>query len=144
MIATLSLRRSFVRAATLIPLVLGRGPLGFNIVMACHSCNSRCGEIPFRTFCRLLSPKQNERILEHLYRRIKTIDFNNLDEGYRYFEVGLTLHEPHHGRYKMILTMRKKYRDNARANKLFPAGVDGVPRELIRRTRAKTRQLLSR
>jgi hypothetical protein len=91
-----------------------------------------------------LSPKQNERILEHLYCRIKTIDFNNLAEGYRHFEVGLALHEPHNGRYKMILTMRKKYRDNARANKLFPAGVDGVLRELIRRTRAKTRQLRSR
>ena len=124
----------------LIPLVMGGGDWALIIVLACHSYNARRGEIPFRTFCRLLSPKQNERILNHLYRRIKTTDFKKIDEGYGYFEVGLRLHEPHHGRYKMILTMKRKYRENAKKNKLFPAGVDGVLRELIRRTPVELRK----
>ena len=41
-----------------------------NIVLACRRCNSRRCDIPFRTYCTLLSQKQNVRILGRLKRRL--------------------------------------------------------------------------
>lgn len=125
----------------LVPLSYGGTARALNLVLACHSCNSRRGEVPFRTFCRLLSPRQNERIFNHLIRRIRTIDFNNVGKGYEEFEFALRLHLPNDRRYKMILGMKAKYRENARRNKLLPRGVSGLQSEMIRRQRAKIRKL---
>jgi hypothetical protein len=125
----------------LVPLSYGGTAWALNLVLACHSCNSRRGEIPFRTFCRLLSPRQNERIFNHLIRRIRAIDFNEVGKGYEEFEIALRLHLPSDGRYKMILGMKAKYRENASRNKLLPRGVSGFQTEMIRRLRAKIRQL---
>jgi len=125
----------------LVPLCYGGTAWALNLVLACHSCNSRRGEVPFRTFCRLLSPRQNERIFKHLVRRIQAIDFKNAGDGYEDFEVALRLHRPNDRRYRMILSMNAKYRDNARRNKLLPRGISGIQAEMIRRLRAKIRKL---
>jgi 5-methylcytosine-specific restriction endonuclease McrA len=125
----------------LVPLSYGGTAWALNLVLACHSCNSRRGEVPFRTFCRLLSPRQNERIFNHLVRRIQAIDFNSVGDGYEDFEVALRLHIPKDRRYRMILSMNARYRENVRRNKLLPRGVSGVQTEMIRRLRAKIRKL---
>lgn len=112
-----------------------------NIVLACRSCNSRRAEIPFRTFCRLLSPLQNERILQHLVRRIHAINFDNPGDGYDDFEIALRMHNPNDGRYKMILCMKARYRENVRRNKLLPLGAIGILNEITRRLRVQNRLL---
>lgn len=121
----------------LVPLFYGGTAWPLNLVLACHSCNSRRGEIPFRTFCRLLSPRQNERILQHLFRRISAIDFENPPDGYEDFETGLRMHLPNDSRYRMILSMKRRYRENARRNKLLPLGAIGILKEMARRQRAE-------
>lgn len=127
----------------LVPLSYGGTAWALNLVLACHSCNSRRGEIPFRTFCRLLSPQQNERIFNHLIRRIQTIDFNNVGNGFEQLEIALRLHLPNDRRYKMVLGIKAKYRENARRNKLLPRGISGFQKEMIRRLRAKIRSINS-
>lgn len=128
----------------LVPVSYGGTSWALNIVLACHSCNSRRGEVPFRTFCRLLSPRQNERIFNHLMRRIRAIDFQNVSGGYEDLEIALRLHVPNDFRYKMILSMKAAYRENARRNKLLPRGVSGFQMEMLRRLRAKIRLLKQR
>jgi 5-methylcytosine-specific restriction endonuclease McrA len=125
----------------LVPLSYGGTAWALNLVLACHSCNSRRGEIPFRTFCRLLSPRQNERILQHLYRRIRAIDFKNPNGGYEEFEIALRMHAPKDFRYKMILGMMARYRENVSKNKLLPLGAVGILKEIGRRQRAELRRL---
>lgn len=49
----------------LLSLTSGGGDWPRNIVMACRSCNSSRCDLPFRTYCRMLSPAQNERIIAH-------------------------------------------------------------------------------
>jgi 5-methylcytosine-specific restriction endonuclease McrA len=44
----------------LLPLVAGGSDWALNIVLACRSCNSKRCDIPFRTYCTLLSPAQNK------------------------------------------------------------------------------------
>lgn len=125
----------------LVPLSYKGTAWPLNIVLACRSCNSRRGEIPFRTFCRLLSPRQNERILQHLFRRIRAIDFNNPGSGYEDFEIALRMHVPNDGRYRMILDTKARYRENARRNKLLPRGTIGILNEITRRQRVQLRLL---
>lgn len=120
----------------LVPLFYGGTAWPLNLVLACHSCNSRRGEIPFRTFCRLLSPRQNERILQHLFRRISAIDFENPPDGYEDFETGLRMHLPNDSRYRMILSMKPRHREYARRNKLLPLGAIGILKEMARRQQA--------
>lgn len=122
----------------LVPLSYGGTNWALNLVLACRSCNSRRAEIPFRTFCRLLSPRQNELILQHLYRRIRAIDFKNPNGGYKDFEIALRMHAPNDPRYKMILN---RYRVNVRKNKLLPLGTVGILKEIGRRQRAEMRRL---
>lgn len=125
----------------MVPLSYGGTAWTLNFVLACRCCNSRRGDIPFRTFCRLHSPRQNERILQHLFRRIQAIDFNNPGAGYEDFEIALRMHVPNDGGYRMILSMKTRYRENARRNKLMPLGVVGILNEMTRRQRAQLRDL---
>lgn len=82
----------------------GGGDWAMNIVIACRSCNSRRGDIPFRTYCKLLSPKQNERILNLIGRRLAATDFASLPDGAELcFAKGLALHDPRHWRFVDIL-----------------------------------------
>lgn len=121
----------------LVPLSYGGTAWALNLVLACRSCNSRRGNIPFRTFCRLLSPRQNECIFNHLIRRILAIDFNDAGKGFEDFEIALRLHLPTDRRYKIILGMKAKYRETASRNKLLPRGVSVIQNEMIRRLKLK-------
>ncbi|WP_433970196.1 HNH endonuclease [Tunturiibacter gelidiferens] len=81
----------------LLAAVYGGSNWALNIVLACKSCNSRRGDIPFRTYCKLLSEVQNRRILAHLKRRILAIDFDNLGKGaFSSFHIGIELHDSQH------------------------------------------------
>ena len=85
----------------ILPLAYGGSDAALNIVLTCRSCNSRRCHTPFRTFCRLLSPAQNVRILEHLCRRIGSIDFATVVvEEFHDLEIGLRLHDTREWHYK--------------------------------------------
>jgi hypothetical protein len=108
----------------LLSVKYGGSNWALNIVLACKSCNSRRGDIPFRTYCKLLSEVQNRRILAHLKRRILAIDFANLGKGaFISFYVGIELHDPKHSRFRMILRDSAVARHNAKLAKLIPRGV---------------------
>lgn len=123
----------------ILPLVYGGNYCALNIVLACRSCNSRRCHNPFRTFCRLLSPKQNQRILDHLERRISAIDPKTVSpEDFNTFDVGLRLHVKSDWHYKTLIR-QKQFEANLRRNKLLPRGVEGILRELLRRERVRVR-----
>lgn len=114
----------------LLPVSYGGSDWALNIVMACRRCNSRRGEIPFRTYCKLLSPTQNRRILRCLARRIESMELDQLPEGvFTSFVVALKLHDSKHGRYKDILRISSASRHYARINRLLPC----YPHLLLRR-----------
>ena len=106
----------------LIPVSHGGTKWATNIVMACHRCNSRRGTIPFRTYCKLLSPTQNRRILRCLGRRIGAISPEELPEGvFEAFCEGIARHDPRHRRYRFILGISAVARRYAATNKLLSA-----------------------
>jgi 5-methylcytosine-specific restriction endonuclease McrA len=111
----------------LCPTTYGGGDWALNIIAACRSCNSRRGDIPFRTFCKLLSSSQNQKILMHLNRRLLGIDRTSLtEEALISFQVALALHEPKHYRYLAIMEMRSTARRNASKNRLLPYSLKAI------------------
>ncbi len=105
----------------LLPVVVGGAGWALNIVMSCRRCNSRRGDIPFRTYCKLLSPSQNKKILMHLHRRIAALDLEALpDEAFENFYAGLSDHDPRHERYLDIQRISTTARRNATINKILP------------------------
>jgi hypothetical protein len=111
----------------LLPLLRGGGDWSLNIVLACRSCNSRRGAMPFRTFCRLLSPLQNRRILKHLHRRVIAIKADAVSESaLKCLIVGLALNEPKDERFQEIQRTRLSARRNAAQNRLLPATVSAL------------------
>jgi 5-methylcytosine-specific restriction endonuclease McrA len=103
----------------LLPLTQGGPAWALNIVMACRSCNSSRGNLPFRTYCKLLSPTANKRILAQLRKRLLRLDIDNLPEEVRSsFERGIALHNTQHYRYRE--GARKSERKNAAKNRLLP------------------------
>jgi HNH endonuclease len=92
-----------------------------NIVLACQSCNSRRSTIPFRTYCKALSPTQNRRVLRHLDRRIRALDLDTIPK-----DAFAALVEGIGGRYPggdlfQILRTTPKARRNVAANRLLPS-----------------------
>jgi 5-methylcytosine-specific restriction endonuclease McrA len=105
----------------LLAIVAGGTNWAANIMMSCRRCNSRRGDIPFRTYCSLLSPKQNQRILAHLRTRLLDQYFESLpDEMLRSFDTALAHHDPKHSRFIDIQKMSAAARRNAANNKLLP------------------------
>jgi 5-methylcytosine-specific restriction endonuclease McrA len=99
----------------------GGSDWSLNIVLACRSCNSSRGDIPFRTFCKLKSPSQNKRILGFLRRRLLAIDTEVVSgDALRSFLAGLASHDRNHRRYLDIQKIRPSAKRNARANRLLP------------------------
>jgi hypothetical protein len=95
-----------------------------NIVMSCRSCNSRRCDIPFRTYCSLLSSKQNLRILEFLKRRLLALDALKLPmEVLKSFERALRRHEPNHWRHVDIQRGSASARRNVVQNRLLPSTI---------------------
>jgi hypothetical protein len=106
----------------ILPESIGGANFGINIFAACRSCNSQRCDIPFRTYCKLLSPTQNRRILRHLVNRLLADDFEGEreDGGLSSFLGGLAEHHPQHWRYLDIQErspVRKRY---AAKNRLLP------------------------
>lgn len=102
----------------LLPLTKGGGDWAINIVLACHSCNSRRSNLPFRSFCKVLSPTQNKRIFMHLVRRLRAVTRENTTEDALIcFDVALAQHNLRDLRYRLG---NKRQNRNARANKLLP------------------------
>lgn len=92
-----------------------------NIVMACWRCNCRRSDIPFRTFCKLLSQRQNRRILTHLAKRIRAMDLVNLpDEAVASFDEGLAHHDAKHPRFVNMRLRNVISRRNTDRNELLP------------------------
>jgi 5-methylcytosine-specific restriction endonuclease McrA len=102
----------------------------FNIVMACQPCNSRRGTIPFRTYCKLLSPTQNRRILTHMARRLLALDVAGQPaDQFEYLKTGIKNHDPRHGRYRHILSISPLARRNESANQLIPSKLHLIVRK---------------
>jgi 5-methylcytosine-specific restriction endonuclease McrA len=84
----------------LLPLVAGGSDWVLNIVLACRSCNSARGDIPFRTYCTLLSPTQNRRIVINIARRLVAMEEGAVGtEAFVCFQEALAKHDPKHSRY---------------------------------------------
>lgn len=108
----------------LLGLAAGGSNWAVNIVLSCGSCNSRRCDIPFRTYCRLLSAKQNGRILDFLKRRVRSLDMLQLPgEVLKAFEHALRRHEPDHWRYVDIQRGSASARRNVAQNELLPSTV---------------------
>ena len=104
----------------LLPVADGGTNWGLNIVMACLRCNFRRSDIPFRTYWRLLSQRQNRRILIHLARRILAMDIPNLpSEAVDSFDDGLAHHDARHPRF-VNMRNRAIAGRNAATNQLLP------------------------
>ena len=115
-----------------LPLIRGGSNWAMNIVLACRSCNSSRGDIPFRTFCKLLDPAQNRRILIHLARRLRALDLGGISkEGFDCLSKGLADHDPKHPRYLNIQEMRVEARRNAKRNRLLPKHVRAILKEAV-------------
>ena len=109
----------------LLSLVGGGTHWALNIVLSCKRCNSRRCDIPFRTYCKLLSPTQNRRMLKCLYNRLLALDPDNLSgEALDSFNLGLAEHDPHHWRYIDIQRRYPTARLYAEINPLFPRSIN--------------------
>lgn len=105
----------------LIPVNYGGADWALNIVLACRSCNARRSDVPFRTYCKLLSKTQNQRIILHLGRRMLDLETDKIPkDAFECFCVGIALHHPKNFRYQLILKMSAKARRNAVSNRLLP------------------------
>jgi len=110
----------------LLPISKGGSDWALNIVLACWRCNSRRTYIPFRTFCKLLSPTQNKRILANLKRRLLAIDITSTPrEAFLCFEEGLAMHSPQiYGELYKLDT--RSARRNIKTNKLLPRSATAI------------------
>lgn len=92
-----------------------------NIVMACWRCNCRRSDIPFRTYCKLLSQRQNRRILTHLAKRILATDILSLpSDAVASFDEGLAHHDARHPRFRNMRNRSVIAHRNAAGNQLLP------------------------
>jgi 5-methylcytosine-specific restriction endonuclease McrA len=110
----------------LLPVSKGGSDWALNIVLACWRCNSRRTYIPFRTFCKLLSPTQNKRILANLKRRLLAIDIKSTQrEALLSFEEGLAMHSPQI--YSQLGTLdTRSARRNLETNRLLPSSAAAI------------------
>ncbi len=109
----------------LTPVLFGGTDWAANIVMACRSCNTRRGTIPFRTYCRSLSPTQNRRILRYLGRRVAAMwPYGLAKDEYESFRDGIARHNPKDGYYRLKLRSSARARRYAATNELLPRTPD--------------------
>ncbi len=98
----------------LLPIADGGTNWALNIIMACKSCNSRRRDIPFRTYCKLLSRAQNRRILVQLGKRLLAVGISGLPrEALEAFDKGLASHDSEHWRFIDIQRESAPARRNA-------------------------------
>ena len=95
----------------LLPVNYGGGNHAINIVLSCRRCNYSRGDIPFFTYCKLLTPTRFMRVKGHVIGRLTATDFKNLtDLEAESLYVGLVLDDPKHWRY-LDLSCRKKHKN---------------------------------
>jgi hypothetical protein len=100
----------------LLPVAYGGSDWAYNIVMACISCNSRRRDIPFRTYCKLLSSRQYRRTAAHMKRRLKTFDYDNMpDDMHENLWRALAFDDPDNSQYRQILKDMSNKRKKAGA-----------------------------
>ncbi len=102
------------------PVCMGGTDWAANIVMSCRRCNFRRRTIPFRTYCKLLSPTQNRRITKSLVLRIAEMGPQLPAEQFDSFCEGLSKHKPRHWHYRAILRSSAVARRNSVTNDLLP------------------------
>src|ERR1700688_4858023 len=125
----------------LLAIADGGANWGLNILMACRSCHSRRCDLPFRTYCKLLSPAQNRRILLHLSERLLSPNFDNSpSENRACFDLGLALHNPKHWRYRNIQQSSATAQRNAKLNSLLPPTANRILEKIIKQLRMKLRK----
>jgi len=102
----------------IVPVSKGGSNWALNIVLACEKCNRRRGNMPFLTFCRLLNPAQNERILSNLKCRVSPENLrNSSDEVLQAFLLGIEVHDPDDRGFLDIQRHDPEARQNARRNR---------------------------
>jgi 5-methylcytosine-specific restriction endonuclease McrA len=102
----------------LLPLASGGSDWILNVVMACRSCNSARCDIPFRTYCTLLSPAQNKRILVNIARRLMTMgEGSDETDALACLREALAKHDPKHYRY---CDMKGRNDRNVKTKRLLP------------------------
>jgi hypothetical protein len=105
----------------LATVISGGTNWALNIVLACRACNSRRGDIPFRTYCKLLNKSQNHRIALLLAKRLSALNLDRLPDGaFNAFHEGISVHDPKHPRYRLILRTSAIARKNAVRNRVMP------------------------
>jgi hypothetical protein len=113
-------------------VVSGGTDWALNIVMACHSCNKRRGTIPFRTYCTILSPTQNRRILNCMGKRIAAITGKTPDAAFSALCRGIARKNSRNRDYRSILRRSPTAQKNAATNELLPPELHLILRALRR------------
>lgn len=104
----------------IIPVTKGGSNWALNIVLACRKCNRRRGNMPFLTFCKLLDPAQNQRILSNLQRRVSSAKAQcPSEETMRTFLEGIRAHDPDDWRFLNIQRTELRARRNANRNRIL-------------------------
>lgn len=105
----------------ILPVSMGGTDWASNIVMACRRCNAKRNTLPFRTYCKTLSPTQNRRILKFLICRLMSFRVDSVSESeFTTFVVALRMHQPRNRYYLGILQNSSRYRTYASQNALLP------------------------
>jgi 5-methylcytosine-specific restriction endonuclease McrA len=117
----------------LLAIAAGGTDWALNIIIACKRCNCSRGDIPFRTYCTLLSKEQNKKILVHLGRRVQATDIARQPKAaLRSFDCGLQLHNPDNYRFQYSKGMSRTARQNVLRNQLLPGTRDLIAKEYVR------------
>jgi 5-methylcytosine-specific restriction endonuclease McrA len=104
----------------IIPVTKGGSNWAINIVLACRTCNRRRSNMPFLTFCMLMSPAENRRILTHLKDRILLGRAKRCPEKeLAHVKEGLTIHDPQDLRFRLILESEPIALQNTKRNWLL-------------------------
>ena len=123
----------------LLPSIAGGSDWALNIVLACQKCNSERCDIPFRTYCTLLSPIQNRRILLNLIRRFMAIDYDKIDDdAFACLQAALAEHDPKHFRYHM---MKGRNNRNVKTKQLLPRTSLAILKAYSKEQRQRLREL---
>jgi 5-methylcytosine-specific restriction endonuclease McrA len=93
----------------IVPLTLGGTEFAWNLVASCRSCNSRRGNIPFFTYCRLLSLRDYKRMVHRLKKRISLVHVRDMsNEDLADWYSGLTFDNSENESYYILRTQKRR------------------------------------
>jgi 5-methylcytosine-specific restriction endonuclease McrA len=106
----------------IIPVTKGGSNWAINIVLACTRCNRRRSNMPFLTFCMLMSPSVNKRIMVYLKERFLSMRAGRYPKAeLARVKTGLTTHDPQDLRLQLILASEPISFKNTKRNWLLRA-----------------------